>query len=185
MQKLGVFNSLSLDGYFTDAQGDMSWAHRPDEEMQSFAGENASGGGTLLFGRVTYDLMRQYWPTPQAAKDLPTVAEGMNRRRKLVASRTLRQASWQNTSIIEGDLTEAVRQLKQEDGPDIVILGSGSVVAQLAEAGLIDEYQIALIPVALGAGRTMFEGVSRKIELRLTQSRVFPSGSVFLRYAAA
>jgi len=66
MQKLIVFNNVSLDGYFVDANGDMRWAHRPDPEWNEFAAGNASGGGTLLFGRATYDLMAGYWPTPLA-----------------------------------------------------------------------------------------------------------------------
>ena len=82
---------MSLDGYFTDANGDMSWAYNPnkDEEWNAFVANNAKGGGTLLFGRITYELMASYWPTHQASKNNPVVAEGMNRAQKVVFSRTL------------------------------------------------------------------------------------------------
>ena len=91
MPKLGVFNSVSLDGYFTDATGDMSWAHnaKPDPDWDAFTIGNARGGGVLLFGRVTYDLMMRYWPTPLAIEQMPTVAERMNKLPKVVFSRTL------------------------------------------------------------------------------------------------
>ena len=75
MRRLGVFNQVSLDGYFTDKNGDMSWAHKQDAEWQAFASQNASGGGVLVFGRITYDMMASYWPTPEAHKQNPVVAE--------------------------------------------------------------------------------------------------------------
>ena len=117
MPKLVVYNSVSLDGYFTDANGDMSWAHKRDPEWQAFVSENASGGGQLLFGRVTYDLMASFWPTPLAAQSNPIVAERMNSLRKFVFSRTLDKASWSNTTLLKGDLAAEVRKLKQEPGP--------------------------------------------------------------------
>jgi dihydrofolate reductase len=182
MSKLVVYNSMSLDGYFTDANGDMSWAHRRDPEWQAFISENASGGGQLLFGRVTYDLMASFWPTPLAAQSNPIVVDRMNNLRKYVFSTTLETASWNNTRLFKGDLTTEVRKLKQESGPNIVIMGSGSVVAQLAEAGLIDEYQIVLNPLVVGRGRTLFEGVKRKLPMKLASSRAFGNGNVVLFY---
>jgi len=182
MPKLVVYNSMSLDGYFTDADGDMSWAHKRDPEWQAFVSENASGGGQLLFGRVTYDLMASFWPTPLAAQSNPIVAERMNNLRKYVFSTTLDQASWNNTTLFKGDLATEVSKLKREPGPAIVIMGSGRVVAQLAEAGLIDEYQIVLNPLVVGGGRTLFEGVKRKLPLKLAKSRAFGNGNVVLFY---
>ncbi len=184
MRRLGVFNTVSVDGFFTDAKGNMSWAHnaKPDEEWDAFVGDNASGGGMLLFGRVTYDLMSSFWPTPMAAKQLPTVAEGMNRMPKAVFSRTMDTASWNNTKVLKGDLATEVRKLKSEPGPDMVILGSGSIVAQLAPEGLIDEYQIVTAPLALGAGRTMFDGVKKALKLSLKKTRSFENGNVVSWY---
>jgi dihydrofolate reductase len=182
MRRLTVFNNVSLDGYFTDAKGDMSWAHNNDPEWNAFASENASGGGALLLGRVTYDLMASFWPTPQAMQTLPAVARGMNSMPKVVVSRTLHEPTWSNTTVVNGDLPASVRRLKQQSGPDIAILGSGSIVSQLAQAGLIDEFQIVLHPIALGSGRTLFEGVKDKIRLKRTTSRTFGNGNVLACY---
>lgn len=182
MRKLTVFDNVSLDGYFTDAKGDMSWAHNNDPEWNAFAAENASGGGALLLGRVTYDMMASFWPTPEAMQTMPAVAKGMNGMPKLVVSRTLREPAWSNTTVVSGDLPASVRKMKQQSGPDIAILGSGSIVSQLAQAGLIDEFQIVVHPIALGAGRTLFEGVKNRIRLKRTTSRTFGNGNVLACY---
>ncbi len=182
MRKLVVFNQVSLDGYIADARGDMSWAHKDDPEWNAFTGENASGGAVLLFGRVTYDLMARYWPTPAALAQMPAVAEGMNRMPKVVFSRIMKEASWQNTTVVKGDIAAAVRQMKSERGPGMVILGSGSIVSQLTQAGLIDEYQMVINPVVLGKGKTMFEGVTEKVTLKRTTTRAFTNGNVVLCY---
>ncbi|HTU25085.1 MAG TPA: dihydrofolate reductase family protein [Pirellulales bacterium] len=185
MPKLIVFNQVSLDGYFIDAAGDMSWAHRrqPDAEWQTFVEGNASQGGRLLFGRVTYEMMASFWPTPTASQTMPTLARQMNALPKIVFSRSLTTASWHNTRLVQDNLVAEVHNLKSEPGPDIAVLGSGSIVAQLAEAGLVDEFQVVVNPVVLGGGRTMFQGVGRKIALGLTRSRVFQNGNVLLCYA--
>jgi dihydrofolate reductase len=185
MPKLLAYTSVSLDGYFTDANGDMSWAHKHDPEWQAFVSENASRGGQLLFGRVTYDLMAGFWPTALAAQSNPVVVERMNNLRKFVFSRKLDQVTWNNTTLLKGDLAAEVRKLKQEPGPNIVVMGSGSIVAQLTEAGLIDEYQIVLNPIVVGNGRTMFEGVKRKLPMKLAGSRAFGNGNVVLFYQPA
>jgi dihydrofolate reductase len=186
MRKLGMFNNVSADGYFVDAKGDMSWAHsKPDAEWNAFVEGNASGEGELLFGRITYDMMASFWPTVQAMKNMPTVAADMNRRPKVVFSRRMDKASWNNTKVVKGELVAEVRKMKQASGPHMVILGSGSIVSQLAAEGLIDEFQFAVKPVVLGKGRTLFEDVKEKLELKLTKSRVFGNGSVVLWYAPA
>jgi dihydrofolate reductase len=182
MRKLSVFNQVSLDGYFSDARGDMSWAHKEDDEWRAFTAENASGEAVLVFGRVTYELMAGFWPSPQALETIPEVAERMNSLPKVVFSRTLDQASWQNTRVMKGDLAAEVRKLKREPGPDMVILGSGSVVSQLTDARLIDEYQLVLNPLVLGGGRTMFEGVEQRLSLTLKRTRSFGNGNVVLWY---
>jgi dihydrofolate reductase len=185
MRKLSVFDNVSLDGFFTDAKNDMSWAHKRDEEWNAFAGGNASGNGALLFGRVTYEMMKAFWPTPQAAQMMPEVAAGMNRLQKFVVSRTMDAADWQNTTVLKGDAVASVKALKAQDGPDLVILGSGSLVSALTEARLIDAYQIVLSPVVLGAGRTLFETVKTRLNLRLTNTRPFANGNVVLWYEPA
>lgn len=184
MQKLSVFNHVSLDGYFVDRSGAMNWAkaHNTDPEWNQFVAENASGEGTLLFGRVTYELMIRYWPTPAAREQDPVVADRMNRLKKVVFSRTLNQAGWSNTTLVKSDLPGEIRRMKQSSGEGLVILGSGTIVSQLAEAGLIDEYQMVVNPVILGGGRTMFETVSRPLSLERTRCRAFANGNVFVSY---
>src|SRR6476620_4527015 len=102
MRKLMVFNSMSLDGFIADGKGDMSWAHKQDEEWNSFVSGNASGEGVLVFGRKTYDLMASYWPTPMASKNSPVVAKRMNELQKIVFSRTIKNATWSNTTLLKG-----------------------------------------------------------------------------------
>ena len=187
MRKLAVFNNITLDGYFSAANGDIGWAHGggPDPEFDAFVAENAGGGGQLLLGRKTYDLMAGYWPTDMAKRNAPAVAEHMNRLPKVVFSRTLDRAAWSNTEVVKGDIAAAVSRMKEQPGPDMAILGSGSIVTQLAQAGLIDEFQMVVNPVVLGGGRTMFDGLGSPLVLRLAGSRTFTHGKVFLRYESS
>jgi dihydrofolate reductase len=184
MGKLIAFNSVSLDGFFVDQKGDMSWAHNNSAEFDAFVESNAKGGGVLLFGRKTYDLMVSFWPTPLAAQSFPVVAERMNRGAKVVFSKSMRKPSWNNTRLVSEDIDGEVRRMKGESGVDMVILGSGSIVSQLTQKGMIDEYQIVVIPVVLGGGRTMFDGVKEKLMLKLVNTRSFDNGNVFLCYQA-
>lgn len=183
-RKLGAFMQVSLDGYYCDARGDMSFAHKPpdDAEWNAFVSGNARGGGMLLFGRTTYQMMAAWWPTPIAAKAMPEVAARMNAMPKLVFSRTLASTDWINTTLVKDDLVGTVRRLKSEPGPDIEILGSSSIVAQLAGAGLIDDLQVVVNPVALGGGRSLFAGLSKRLDFALASTRVFANGSVVLGY---
>jgi len=187
MRKLAVFNHVSLDGYFVDGTGGMSWAHAglKDAEWNGFVAENAAGGGPLLFGRITYELMTSYWPTPLATQHDPVVAERMNSLPKVVFSRTLDKASWNNTKLVKGNLAAEIRRLKKEPGDGMVILGSGNLVSQLAQEGLIDAYQVVVNPIVLGKGRTMFDGVKERLNLKLTKTRAFGNGNVFLSYEPA
>jgi dihydrofolate reductase len=113
----------------------------------------------------------------------PTVAQSMNRMRKTVFSRTLDAAGWQNTRVIKTDLVTTVRELKAEAGPDLLLMGSGTLIAQLTSARLIDEYQIVVTSTILGSGRTMFDGVEGKPSLRLQRTRSFGNGNVVLWYS--
>lgn len=182
MRTLAVFNSVTLDGYFADAAGDMSWAHKQDPEWNAFVAENARGESVMVFGRRTYEMMASFWPTPQARQVMPAVADRMNSLPKVVFSRTLHEASWTNTTLIKSDPAAAVRELKRAPGPDMVILGSGTIVAQLAQAGLIDHFQIVVNPIVLGRGKSMFDGVTTPCNLHLTGTRRFANGNVLLDY---
>lgn len=181
MRKLGVFNLVTLDGYIAGEGGDISW-HMVDEEFQELAKAASNSGNTLLFGRKTYQLMESYWPTPEALKNDPVVAHGMNAASKIVFSRTLKKVDWNNTRLVKDNMMEEVRKLKQQPGKDLTILGSGSIVSQLAQEGLIDEYQVLLNPVVIGQGKTMFEGIKKKIALKLVKTRTFGNGNVLLTY---
>lgn len=187
MPRLIVFENVTLDGFFSGENGDLSWAHqkKKDEEWDDFVAQNASGDGGLLLGRKTYELMASYWPTPQAAKEMPDVAKGMNRLKKTVFSRTLDKADWENTRIVKGDLVEEVRKMKKSPGDHIAVLGSGSIVSQLASAKLVDEYQIVVNPVVIGQGRTLFEGVKEKQNLKRSKTREFGNGNVLVCYEPA
>ena len=187
MRKLSVFNQISIDGYFRSSTGDPGWMHQgdDDEEFRAFVSGNASGASVLVFGRKTYEMMARFWPTPAAAAQMPAVAKGMNEAPKLVFSRTLTRADWRGTTIVKGDPIAELRRLKGEPGPTLVILGSGSLVGPLAAAGLIDEYEVLMAPVVLGAGRSMFEGVDRPIDLKLASTRTFRNGKTFLVYERA
>ena len=184
MPRLNMFNNISLDGYFTDADNDMSWAHAggDDAEFREFTSANAKGASGLIFGRVTHDMMASFWPTPMAAERMPEVAAGMNRAAKYVFSRNLKKSDWANTAVLNGDPVAEIAKLKRGDGPGLTILGSGSIVTQLAAAGLIDDYQLIVCPVILGSGRTLFEGISNRPSLKLANSHAFRNGKVFLHY---
>ena len=181
MARLSVFNFVTLNGYFEGANKDISW-HRHGAEESDYAAEGAKSDSILLFGRVTYQMMASYWPTPRAMEDYPDVAEGMNRSAKIVFSRTLKKAEWSNTRLVKDNMVEEVKKLKRQGKKDLTILGSGSIVTQLAEAGLIDQYQIMLDPVALGSGTSLFQGMKKKLDLKLTSTRSFKSGVILLTY---
>src|SRR4029450_2423375 len=139
MPKLIAFENVTLDGYFTGKNDDLSWSHNQekDPEWDAFVADNAQSGGRLLLGRKTYDMMASYWPTPQAAKNSPDVAEGMNSLPKVVFSRTMDDAEWSNTTVKKGDLVDEVRKMKKAPGKDIAILGSGSIVSQAASVSSV------------------------------------------------
>lgn len=181
MPQLTCFNFISLDGYYKGVDNDIHW-HRHGEEEGKFSAENMKSGNTLLFGRVTYEMMAGYWPSPMAMENSPVVAAGMNNANKIVFSRTLSKADWENTRLIKDNIVEEISKLKKLPGKDMTILGSGSIITQFAEAGLIDEYQFMIDPVALGNGTPIFKNIHAKMDLELLSSRVFKSGTVLLTY---
>lgn len=185
MRRLTVFNSISLDGYFVDSNGDMSWAHQSDDEWVKFSADNASGGGELLFGRITYEMMEAFWPTEAAHQSNPVVAEQMTSLPKVVFSRTLSGVSWDNNTIVNRDIEDDVRKRKAAEGPGLLVMGSGTIVSRLAQAGLIDEFQFVIVPIVLGEGRTMFEGVTKRFSVNRTSERTFKNGNVVVTYERA
>jgi len=181
MSKLTVFNFITLNGFYKGTNGDISW-HRHGGEEAQYSAEALQASNTLLFGRITYEMMAHFWPTPVAIESNPIVAEGMNKASKIVFSRTLQKAEWNNTRLIKNNIIEAMKKLKQEEKKDMTLLGSGSLVTQFAEQGLIDQYEIMLDPVAIGSGTPLFKGIQQNLNLKLVNSRTFKSGVVLLTY---
>jgi dihydrofolate reductase len=184
MGKLNSFTFITLNGYYKGSNEDISW-HRHDGETARYASENSSSGSTLLFGRVTYEMMEHFWPTPQAYEMFPIVAKNMNKAEKIVFSRTLRKVMWNNSRLIKDNMINEIKKLKQSSENNMTLLGSGSILAQLSEYALIDEYQIMIDPVVINKGTSIFEGISRKLELALTNTKTFDNGVVLLCYKPA
>lgn len=188
MRKIIVFNRTSLDGAYAGADGGIEWFIR-DPEIDRVAHEVMSPD-TVLLGRITYQLFQSVWPPiaadPSAPEPARKLGRELNRMTKVVFSRTLDDTTWENSRLVKDDLVSAVEKLKQDDADDndIVIFGSGTVVAQLAAAGLIDEYLIALTPVVLGDGKQLFSGAGFA-ELELLSQWSFDSGNVLLHYRVA
>jgi len=181
MKKISAFNFMTLNGYLNDQDGDISWYRHGVEENQ-FAADSLKSGNILLFGRKTYEMMANYWPTPMAIQNDPDVAEGMNNADKIVISKTIKKAAWKNTKVIGENVVQEIKRLKELPGNDITILGSGSIVSLLAENDLIDEFQIMIDPVAIGSGTSLFQGINLTLNLELTSVKTFKSGTVLLSY---
>lgn len=186
MRKIVVFNLVSLDGYFAGPKGDIDW-HNTDREFGKFAEEQTSEFKTLIFGRVTYELMKSYWPTPQAIKDDPIVAKVLNTAPKIVFSKTLEKVEetpvWKNVTLFKEINPEEIKRLKTQPGGDMTILGSGTIVQTFTNLSLIDEYRLLVNPVILGRGKPMFNNVKDRLQLKLLKTRNFKSGNVLLSYS--
>jgi len=184
MREVIVSNLVSLDGFIAAPGGDLSWfAVGPD--FFAYAHELMGDVGAILFGRVTYEMMRDYWTSPAATVDNdPLVVKQMNELPKHVFSKTLKRASWGtwDNASLSADPVAAVTQLKSTAGGDMVIFGSGGLVSALAPHGLIDEYRMSVNPSILGQGTPMFRGLRERIPLKLTGSRTFDGNVVMLSY---
>jgi dihydrofolate reductase len=181
MRNVFLFMMVSLDGFFEGPHQEIDW-HNVDDEFNDFAIKQLDEIGTLLFGRVTYQLMASYWPTPAAMSDDPIVAEKMNTTPKVVFSTTLDTVDWDNTRLVRGDAAAEVAKLKQQLGKELAIFGSADLTTSLLQAGLVDELRIMVAPVALGNGKPLFTGLRERVNLNLVNSRVFRSGNVLLCY---
>ncbi|MBI5304940.1 MAG: dihydrofolate reductase [Chloroflexi bacterium] len=181
MRKLFSFNMVALDGFFEGPNQEIDW-HNVDAEFNEFAIEQTSAMDTLLFGRVTYQLMASYWSTSDAIKNDPIVADLMNRLPKLVFSRTLDKAEWNNTRLIKDHIAEEISKLKQQPGKDLALFGSANLMSTLMQLDLIDEHRIMVNPVILGNGTPLFEKSKDKQNLKLVKTRTFGNGNVLLCY---
>lgn len=181
MKKLLVSEMITLDGFFAGPNGEIDW-HNVDDEFNVFAEEQLNSVDTLIFGRVTYELMASYWPTPAGLKDDPIIANIMNSLNKVVFSKTLKTVEWNNSRLATADLATEIQKLKEQPGKDMVIFGSGTIVSELAKLSLIDEYRLFINPVVLGKGKPLFQDLPERMNLQLIKSRQFKSGNVLLYY---
>jgi len=193
MRKIVVFNSLTLDGVMQapgrpdeDVRGDFpygGWATPyADPEMGRAAAESMATTGGLLFGRRTYEDFYRVWPN---RTDSP-FTEVLNNTQKYVASRTLKEPlPWMNSTLLKGDVPEAVRGLKAGQGKGLVILGSGELIQTLMQHNLVDQYILMIHPLILGTGRRLFREGSAYSTLQLLDSKTTPNGVVIARYQPA
>ena len=179
MREIIVSNYVSLDGFFAGPNGEIDW-FMWDEETAEYSKGLAASIDTILFGRVTYELMASYWPT--VTTEDPVITDYMNRSPKIVFSRTLKKTDWKNTKLVMELNKEEILDLKKQPGKDMVIYGSGSLVSALAQWGLIDDYRIFVNPVVLGNGKPMFKGLKERLDLALLRTKTFQCGVVLLHY---
>jgi len=181
MRKVIFFMLTSLDGYFEGPNRELDW-HNVDEEFDQFAIEQLNSAGILLFGRVTYEMMASFWSSSYAIETDPIVANLMNCMPKIVFSKTLSSADWQNTQLVRTNFSDEISRLKQQPGKDLIIFGSSDLAVSMISHSLIDEFRIMLNPIVLGNGKTLFKGINGKLKLELIKTKVFKSGNVLLYY---
>lgn len=195
-RRIVMFNWVSVDGYFAGPDGNLDWVV-PDEEQAKAAAKSISNFDTVLFGRRTYELFEGFWrhavvddtgtvPDPhhpgRRSSEHGTVAIALNRMTKVVFSRTLKDVTWRNSRLLRELDPGAIETMKGQPGKDMVIFGSGSIVSQLTQHELIDEYQFVVCPILRGNGQPFLRGVSKRLRLNLLEAKALPSGDVVLRY---
>jgi dihydrofolate reductase len=188
MRKVILSNMVTLDGFFEGPNKELDW-HIVDEEFNQYANDLLSNVDALLFGRVTYQLMADYWPAaatnPSTSKSDLEIADKMNNIPKIVFSTTLQEVKWNNSRLVKENIAEEISKMKQQPGKDMVIFGSGSIVSTFMQLGLVDEYRVIVNPIVLGNGKPLFKGINGKQNLKLLKTRVFDSGIVILFYEPA
>lgn len=181
MRNTFLFMMVSLDGFFEGPNHDLSW-HNTDQAFVDFADKQLDESDTLIFGHTTYDMMADFWTSPEALEEDATTATRMNALRKVVFSHNEMVPKWQNTEA-STNLVEKMNELKAEPGKDIAVLGSSHLGKDMFEANLLDEVRIMVNPVFIGSGSTLFEGLHKNLELKST--RTFENGNVLLTYIPA
>jgi dihydrofolate reductase len=172
-----LWDMLSLDGYFEGPEkGNIDW-FRFDEDLEKYILGTQQSADTLLFGRVTYEGMAAYWPSAEGQ-----IAGFMNSVPKVVFSRTLESADWNNTTLVKENAPEEVAKLKQQPGGDIFVFGSADFSRTLIEHDLVDEYRFGINPVLLGSGVPFFRRSGGRRNLKLLEAKPFRSGLVILHY---
>ena len=187
MKKIIAFEWLSLDGFIGGPNRESDWFIW-DEEVGSYAKKVQSTSDTMLFGRTTYEIMANYWPTPSSSTEDPVLTDFMNDTNKIVFSKTLEKTDpiigWKNSKLVSEITPEAIKKIKQQARKNILIYGSGSIVSQLMKLGLMDEYQIMVNPIVLGSGKALFQNIEEKSKLKLLKTKKFKCGNVLIIYKA-
>lgn len=182
MKKIIAVEWLSLDGYFSGLKGETEWFFM-DEGTGNYLYNLFKTIDTIVLGQVTYEMFAGYWPKPDPVDGNPKeLTDFMNNSRKIVFSKSLKKADWENSIIMKDIIPEEIIKLKQGIGKDIVIFGSGSIVSQLTKFGLVDEYQFLINPVFLGNGKTIFKNEEAKSNLKLLEAKKFDNGNMMLHY---
>ena len=181
MGKIVMWNLMTLNGYF---EGTKKWDldfHNEvwGDELERLSIEQLNQCNSLVFGRVTYEGMAAYWTTATGEVE---VADFMNKIPKIVFSRTLTKADWNNTRLVKENIEEEIAKLKKSE-KDSFIFGSADLSATLMKLGLIDEYRICVVPVILGGGTPLFKPNTEQLKLQLLNTQVLKNGGVILRYA--
>jgi dihydrofolate reductase len=197
-RRIVMFNWMTANGYFAGVDGNLDWVV-PDEEQAKAAVDGIPLFDTVLFGRRTYELFEKFWnhavddsataPDPhrpgQRTREHREIAIWLNQITKLVLSRSLKDVTWKNSRVLHEFDPRQIETMKSQPGKDILVFGSGSIVSQLTQHGLIDEYQVVVCPIFLGSGRALLTGVSKNLTLELVEAKPYRSGDVMLRYARA
>ena len=196
MRRIVTFNWVTAGGYFAGPDGNLDWVV-PDDEQATAAAADIPRFDTVLFGRVTYELFEKFWrhavadsPTTadphrpgQRSREHRAIAVWLNETAKVVFSRSLRAVTWKNYRLVHLLDPQEIEVMKKQPGKDMMIFGSGSIVSQLSQRGLIDEYQFVVCPIFLGSGRPLLGGLSTRVRLDLLEAKRYPSGDVMVRYA--
>jgi dihydrofolate reductase len=178
--KLIMWNLMTLDGFVEGPNRDISWHEDVwGEELEKLSIGQLAEAGALLFGRITYQLVADYWPSSTGE-----IADAMNALPKYVFSRTLTESDWNNTRMFGSDVPGTVTRFKRENSKDIFLFGSAELAASLMPHGLIDEFRIAVNPIILGGGTPLFKQGER-VKLKLLDSRTLSTGVMILRYSPA
>lgn len=185
MRKLVLFLHQSLDGYCATVDGGLDWIPY-NEDLQKYAEQIVQTVGSPLYGRVTYELMKSYWPAllhdATASKHDREHAEWIENVEKIVFSTTLVAEDWHNTRVIGSNVEEEVKKLKEGEGKDLVIFGSPTLARSLMALDLIDELQLTVSPVILGKGLTFMRSIEERTNLELIGSEQIKGGVVALHY---
>ncbi len=174
-----MWNLVTLDGFF---EGPKSWEldwhdSVSGDELEKYSIEQSKSTGMLLFGRVTYEGMASYWPSQKGE-----IADFMNTIPKIVFSKTMKKAEWNNTTLVKGNAVEEVAKLKRQPGKNMFVFGSANLSSTLLEHDLFDEIDLALAPVILGRGNPLFKASPDRLKMKLLEARPLKSGGVILRY---